>query len=483
MARTEQQWLKHLISCHDREIPELKLLDKYYEGEQPLAYLAPELQAEMDERVRQVVINWPQLVADSLEERLDVEGFRFPEEAEADDELWRIWQANGLDAKSHQGHLDALVMRRSYVIVGTREDDATTPLITVESALDVYAEHDPRTGKVRAAVKRWCEEEEGASPIEHATLYLPNATSWWTKDRSGVWVEDLDDKGEPTRDEHGLGEVFVVLLANRARLKKPSGVSELKAVIPLSDAACKSATDMMVSAEYHATPRRVAFGFGEDDFQDEQGRPVGAFSRIIGRMWTTEKRRGSGEDGGADVIQFPEANLKNFHDTIGQLASLVASLAGLPPHFLGLTTDNPASADAIRSSESRLVKRAERRQREWGEAWEHVMRLVLRLRHGAWDPRAMSLETIWRDASTPTVAQSADAAVKLFTAKIVPLRPTRERLNFTQAQINRMEELDRQAAEDAMARVLAGDFAALEAGPKPPPKDVDDPVPEPAGAA
>lgn len=477
MERTELQWLKHLIDCHDREKPQLKLLDSYYEGEQPLSYMAAELQAEMDERVRQVVVNWPQLVADSIEERLDVEGFRFPEEAEADEDLWRIWQANRLDAASHQGHLDALVMRRSYVIVGAREDDPSTPLITVESALDVFAEHDPRTGAVAAAVKRWCEEPEGESPIDYATLYLPNATSWWVKDRSGAWAPDE----EHPRDDHDLGEVPVVVLANRPRLKKPGGVSEFKSVIPISDACCKIATDMMVSAEYHATPRRVAFGFGEEDFVDEQGRRVSAFSRIIGRMWATSRNR---KEDGADVVQFPEADLGNFHNTINQLARLVASLAGLPPHFLGYATENPASADAIRSSESRLVKRAERKQREWGEAWEQVMRLALRFRDGVFDPQVLSLETIWRDASTPTVAQKADAAVKLFTAKIVPLRQTREDMGYTQAQIVRMEEADEAAAEDAMKRILAGDFAAMEAGPKPAPEGaVDDPVPEPAGVS
>ncbi|MGW7359461.1 phage portal protein [Streptomyces sp. NPDC054802] len=483
MERTELEWLKHLIQCHDRDKPDLKLMDSYYEGEQPLSYLAPELQAEMDERIRQVVINWPQLVVDSLEERLDVEGFRFPEEAEADAELWRIWQANRLDSQSHQGHLDAFIARRSYVIVGAREDDPATPLITVESALDVYAEHDPRTGEVAAAVKRWCVEHEGRSPTDYATLYLPDSTSWWVKDSAGVWVEDPDQE----RDDHELGEVPVVPLANKARLKKPGGVSELKAVIPLSDAACKIATDMMVSAEYHATPRRVAFGFGEEDFQDQQGRPVSAFSRIIGRVWATERRRGSGDDGGADVLQFPEAQLKNFHDTLNQLAKLVASLAGLPPHFLGYSTENPASADAIRSSESRLVKRAERRQREWGESWERVMRLVLRIRDGAWDPRVLSLETIWRDASTPTVAQKADAAVKLHTAKIVPLRQTREDMGYTQAQIARMEEQDEAAASSVMQRILAGDLSALGAGPKrrddDPGELEDDPELEPADAA
>lgn len=477
MERTELEWLKHLIDCHDREKPELRLLDLYYEGEQPLSYMAPELQAEMDERVRQVVVNWPQLVADSIEERLDVEGFRFPEEAEADEDLWRIWQANRLDAASHQGHLDALVMRRSYVIVGAREGDTSTPLITVESALDVFAEHDPRTGAVAAAVKRWCEEPEGRSPVDYATLYLPGSTSWWVKDRLGSWVADPEHE----MDEHGLGEVPVVVLANRPRLKRPGGVSEFKAVIPISDACCKIATDMMVSAEYHATPRRVAFGFGDEDFVDEQGRRVSAFSRIIGRMWATSRNR---KDDGADVVQFPEASLSNFHDTINQLARLVASLAGLPPHFLGYATENPASADAIRSSESRLVKRAERKQREWGEAWERVMRLALRFRDGDWDARVLALETIWRDASTPTVAQKADAAVKLHTAKIVPLRQTREDMGYTQAQIARMEAADEEAAEDAMRRILAGDLAALEAGPKPPPEmDEDEPIPEPAGVS
>lgn len=482
MERTELEWLRHLIQCHDRDKPELKLMDSYYEGEQPLSYLAPELEAEMDERIRQVVVNWPQLVVDSLEERLDVEGFRFPEEAEADAELWRIWQANRLDSQSHQGHLDAFVQRRSYVIVGARKDDEDTPLITVESALDVFAEHDPRTGEVAAAVKRWCVEHEGHPPIDYATLYLPNSTVWWVKDQSGVWIEDPDQE----RDDHELGEVPVVPLANKARLKKPGGVSELKAVIPLSDAACKIATDMMVSAEYHATPRRVAFGFGEEDFQDQDGRPVSAFSRIIGRVWATERRRGGGDDGGADVIQFPEAQLKNFHDTLNQLAKLVASLAGLPPHFLGYATENPASADAIRSSESRLVKRAERRQREWGEAWERVMRLVLRIRDGEWDPRVLSLETIWRDASTPTIAQKADAAVKLHTAKIVPLRQTREDMGYTQAQIARMEEQDEAAAQSAMQRILAGDLAALNGGVKPPEGDsepVDESEPESVDAA
>lgn len=470
MERSEVQWLKHLISCHDKELGELNRLNSYYEGQQPLSYMAPELEAELQEQVRQVVVNWPRLVVDSIEERLDVEGFRLPGEPDGDEDLWRIWQANDMDEQSQQGQLDALVMRRSYVIVGSNEADPLTPLMTVESALDMHAEFDPRTRRMAAAVKRWCEDSEDGKKVDHATLYLPDATVWFVK-TTGEWVEDP----ELVRDDHELGEVPVELMANRRRLKSPGGVSELQDVIPLSDAACKIATDMMVSAEYHATPRRVAFGFGEEDFVDENGRRVSAFSRIIGRMWATEKNR---KDDGADVIQFPEASLDNFHKTLNQLAQLVASLSGLPPQFLGYSTQNPASADAIRSSETRLVKRAERKQRAWGGTWERVMRLVIRFRDGEWSEDARSLETLWRDASTPTVAQAADAAVKKYAAKIVPRRQTREDLGYTQAQIERMEEQDEEEAQDAMTRILSGDLAALEAGPKPSPElEPAEPVP------
>lgn len=98
-------------------------------------------------------------------------------------------------------------------------------------------------------------------------------------------------------------------------------------MLPISDAACKIATDMMVSAEYHAMPRRVAFGFDQEDFTDETGQPVSVWSRLAGRIWATAKGR---KEDGADVVQFPEAQLANFHQTIELLARVASALAALP---------------------------------------------------------------------------------------------------------------------------------------------------------
>ncbi len=473
MDDTAPKWLDLLIDKQRRQVPDLRKWSAYYEGRQPLSYIADELVKEMDGRIRPVVLNWPRLVVDSLEERLDVEGFRLGNGAKADPRLWQWWQDNDLDEQSSQAHIAALSERRAFVIVGSGDEDGDSPVITVESAQQVTASFDPRDRCIRAAIKTWQDVEEN---VTYATLYLPDETRFYRREGTGGLRPDgtpaVDESSYTTLtsgvgkwdeymapDNHRLGEVPVVALVNRPRTLTPEGMSELEDVVPLSDAACKIATDMMVAAEFHAMPRRWVVGMGPDDFKDAQGNDVSRWSQIAGRLWATENEA-------AQVGQFPEATLSNFHETLNALAKLVASLSGLPPHMLGMATDNPASADAIRSSEARLVKRAERRQRAFGGSWEDVMRLAVRVFDGVDDASAdlKSLETIWRDASTPTVAQKADAAVKLHAEGIATTRQARTDVGYTEAEIARMEEDDIKAVD----RILAGDMAAVM-GPKPDP--------------
>jgi hypothetical protein len=79
---------------------------------------------------------------------------------------------------------------------------------------------------------------------------------------------------------------------------------------------------------------------------------------------------------------------------------------------------------------------------------------VRRFQNGEFDPDLRRLETIWRDPSTPTVAQKADAAVKLFNlpTPIVPLRQTRQDLGYTDAQIALMEDADALAEAEQAAQ-------------------------------
>lgn len=450
LPTTPDEWRVRLAALHDKELPRLRELNDEYELRSKRMYMHPEIFRELGDRLQQVVIAWPQLVVDSLEERLDVEGFRLPGQAKTDGELWRVWQENGCDEQSQLAHIDALVMRRSYICVGSNEDDESTPLVTFESPTELYADVDPRTRQVRAALRRYADAEATANATggtRYATLYLPNETVYF------------EDEKVVDQDPHNLGSVPVVPIINRGRLSDWCGRSELDPVLPLAHAANKIATDMMVAAEFVALPLRGMFGVSPDDLQDTDGNALTAIQAILGRLFLVPDAEGVGKH-----FEFPAADLSNFHRTINQLGQLVASIAGLPPHYLGQATDNPPSADAIRSNEIRLVKRAERRQRAFGGSHEAAMRLVHRFQTGEWAPDMKCLETVWRDASTPTVAQKADAAVKLRAGGIVPLRQTREDLGYTEAQIDLMEAADETEAANAPAVRVAAAMTGAQPG-------------------
>ena len=443
-----------LTRAKSQDHSDLETWDKYYEGRSAeiQQFLSHALKIASNHRLKEVIINWHRLVVDSLEERLDVEGFRINHQTS--DDLWRIWQANDLDEQSQQAHVDALALGRSYAIAGTNDDPDEPPVVTVESAMQVYAHHDPRTRKVTKAIKRWRDDDDR----ENVTLYLPNETLWLIentrKTNATPWTL-------VNQDDHNLGEVPVVPFLNRHRILDTSGVSELVDIAPLANAACKIATDMMTSAEFHAMPRRWLVSRRPLELVDKNGRPLNNDEQLAGSA--THYPVAPDE---LTIGQFKESDLRNFHETINALTRVVAALAGLPPHFLGYSDSNPASADAIRSAETRLIKRAERRQRIFGGSWERVMRLALRMSNYEVPDRMETLETIWRDAATPTVAQKADATVKLYSAGIVSLRQARQDMQYTPPQITQMESDD----QDATARILAGDFDSL-VGPKPAPDE------------
>lgn len=400
-----------LLEKIDAQLPRLDRLDRYYRGRQRLDAIGLALPPEMDRL--QTVINWPALAVDSLEERLDVEGFQLGGDVSADERLWDWWQANDLDEESSLAHLDAFVFGRTYVTVSRGESTDDPPVITVESTRSMAVEIDPATRKISAAARVF-ERDETDQP-SGAVLYLPGKNATWRR-TNGVWRAT-------SADRFALNEVAVVPLINRARLARRHGDTEMRDVMGLADAACRSLTNLQAAQELLAVPQRYVLGATQTDFVDQNGQPIPAWEAYIGRFLALGNQE-------AKIGQLPGADLRNFTEVINHYAKLVASVTGLPSHFLGMTTENPASADAIRSAEARLVKRAERRARAFGEGWERVMRLALRF-VGDDDTAARRLETVWRDPSTPTYAAKADAVVKLYTAGLLPQEAAWEQMGFS----------------------------------------------------
>lgn len=446
----ELDLLRGLLSDLRKAQPAVKKADMYYEGEQPLRFMAPVLEAELGDRISQVLVNFPRLAVEAYEHRLDVEGFRSSKKT-LNRRMEEWWEAAGGPELSQLGHQESIALGRSYAMVGAG-DDGDLPVLSIESPEEVITRWDPRTRKTTSAVKVWGEKSD-----MHAELFLPDVTISFDRVK-GKW-EDV------ARDEHGLGEVMVYPLVNHPRIRRPLGRAEFADIIPVADAVNKMATDMMIAGEFHAMPRRYAIGFEEGDFVDSKtGRALTQWEQIAGRVWTTAAKPDE-----VSVGQFPEANLENFFGAIRLLSQLIGILLALPPDYVAFTTINPPSAEGMRAAETRTIKRAERKQRVLDSTWERVQRGAMRIITGRWEPLTNRIETIWRDPATPTHAQAADAAMKLVSSQIIPRQQAWEDLHYTPEQQARMKQW---ITEESQLDMMA--LAALGAGGVKPEIDAED---------
>lgn len=383
---------------------QLQLLDAYYNGEQQMTTLGISLPPEL-EGLR-TVLGWPRLAVDPLHERLDVDGFRFPDADDADQGMWEIWQRNDLDTEAPMGWLDALIFGTSYIMVGT-DDDSDVPLVTVESPMNMSVRWDPRRRTVRSAVQVYS-DEDGRS---YATLALPDQTIDLASNERGEWEIS-------NRDQHRLGAVPVLRMANRSRVHDRRGRSEITPELrTVTDAAIRALLRMEVGAEFFSTPQRYAIGASMQDFQDADGNMMSAWETYIGRYLMMERD----EEGNAPVVgQFAPSDPSAHTKVLDKYAELAASIMGLDGSYLGMSTDNPASADAIRMTTDRLVQKAKRKQRGFESAIEGAMRFALAFQQGEVPDSAQMIETLWRAPEIPTPGATSDAICKQIETGYLP---------------------------------------------------------------
>jgi hypothetical protein len=348
---------------------------------------------------------WDGTVVDVLEERLDWLGWT----SDGDDfGLGDIYSANGLDVDGGMAHLDSLIFGLSFVTVGSGADGEPDQLITPHSPTTMTATWDRRNRRLASALAVVVED---GHEVE-ATLYTPGSTARFERQNGRWYAAD--------RDAHNLPRLPVVLVPNRVRGSRDLGRSEItKPIRYYSDAAARTLLGLEVNREFYNAPQRIGLNVSDDMFEDEAGNSVSPWTSIMGRVWNIPANEAG--EAQPDVKQFNPASPAPYIDQIQGYANRVASEAGIPAPYFGVHTDNPASADAIRAAESRLVKRAERRQLSFGRSWLEVGRLALLVRDGRLpDTYDTSVSTKWRDAATPTRAASADEATKLIASGVLP---------------------------------------------------------------
>lgn len=441
-------WLARLYKKIVDRREQVDFYSDYYTGDHPLPWLAKQAREEFRRILAMTRSNYMGLVCDSTAERLSVEGFRFGAGADADEDTWRIWQANNLDSDSDMAWLEALICGVSYFHVAPNVDDAATPYVWVEHANQAIVEHTPGTNRREraASLKVW--DDDWTQQI-HATLQLPDRIYKFAADRpkSGgmpanvQWTERAVLKEQPNgQRKNPLGVVSMVEIANNPRLLT-GGVSELHDVTDIQDRINKTLADRLITQDYGAFPQKWISGWPDED---EDGNPntvdIGRNRAVTTEV--TETNFGQWES--APLDPYSMAKREDVKD--------IASRTRTPAQYL-LGEMSNVNGETLKASESGLISKVKQRRRPFGEATEETMRIARRAA-GLTDRADARMETIWTNPAYRTEGELTDAVVKKLASGISSLRQAREDVGYTATQIKQLEADDSAAALDPITRTL-----------------------------
>ena len=138
----------------------------------------------------------------------------------------------------------------------------------------------------------------------------------------------------------------------------------------------------------------------------------------------------------------------------------IASQSRTPPHYMDPAADR-LSGESIKSAETGLVAKVQRKMRHFGESHEEVMRLAFLAEGDDRAASAFAMETIWRDPEIRTESEHVDALLKQ-QAFGVPNEVLQEKAGYSPIEVARNKKI--QAEERAAAPVPVMVPVAVPAG-------------------
>lgn len=159
MATTPAEWLPILTRRLDAELPQIRLLRRYVDGDAPLPEMGANVRASWQKFQKESRTNWGLLIRESVADRIVPNGITV---AGSHDHpiavrAQRIWRDNRMDLVFKEAVRYMLDYRRGFLTAWTRNGSA---VITADSPEYMFAACDPlQPWRVRAALKWWHDED------------------------------------------------------------------------------------------------------------------------------------------------------------------------------------------------------------------------------------------------------------------------------------------------------------------------------------
>lgn len=430
----------------------LLTIDMYLRGHHPEPYMPDNADAEYRLLAKRCVTNHMPLLVKATSQVLHIDGYRRGSETRSADPAkkpvaspkvraggksvadqrdlpeWKHWEESRLQARQSAVHDAALAYGHSFTVTTMKDGKINTRGLSPLRTTALFEDPANDDNAVAALhVERW--------PRGSGNDREPGRAILW--DRTFEYEYTFwDDKRWRLVGyvNHGMsGENPVTRFAADVDLEgRTTGLIE--PYFEIQDRLNQTVFDLLIAQSGSSFQTRWATGMappmkmtypedenGDPDYDadpipvlDDNGVPIPLPFNIHA------KKMLFAEDSDVEFGSLPPTPLAPYLESIAQAIKDLSSVTQTPPHYMLGQIAN-LSADAMRAAESALIRKANAFKQVFGESWERVFRLALRL---VGDPKAddMTGSVIWRDLEAQSINQAADAYGKMAESLGIPKR-------------------------------------------------------------
>lgn len=365
-----------------------------------------------------------------------------------------IWKRNRLDAVQELIHTQALVKGKAYLVCWPNAETEKAEIFFHDAIL-IRCWYD-EDGQLEVAAKQWRRPDGQLrrnmyfkDRVEKWILTSPTVAMSSAKEAQKVtpmgigshlleWERWADEGDESWPIENPYGRVPVIPFVNKPK-HAGEGQSEIKNTVPQQDAINKELADMLVASEYGAFAQKIIAS---------KGRPKEGWKHGPNQLWSTS-------DTDAKWGQFDATPLSNFIDAVDMWVQHVASTSRTPHHYFFTQGDAP-SGEALRAAEAGLVKKVEKKQVHFGNAWEDAIRFALEIEEGEEYTADLDIDATWKSAET-RIEKDFWETLQIKSALGIPNEVLWEEAGYSPAQVAEMRGInDSKQSQEIGDLLLAG---------------------------
>lgn len=444
LPEKERQTLSRLLRLYKSHAGKNAEKRRYYEGAVTLGDVNLGLAIPKSVRNLSIGCAWGEKAVDVLAARSMFDGY-VGENGETVDALKRITDANQLVSSYARACRNELTYGCSFATLSA--DPVIGCRIRFHSPEDGAAEWDGEKERIGDGfvVSGLVTTEDGHTKPAELQLHTDDAV--WIIHRG---ADDSDWHAEAM--PHMMGRPLMEPFIWNATASKPLGRSRLKyAVRQLINGYVRTVANATIGLEFATSPQKYLLGLTDEQYDAVINQK---FRTYVGSILASTVNPETGEK--PTFGQLAQGSIEPHVQMLRMLSTQFSAATGLTVTDVGVVNDaNPTSSDAILAQSQTLIVSAEQlnagNTRALYNIAQMAMAIAANVRPEDLSDDQKNIVPHFRNPAMPSVAVTADAAVKIASARhsFAATDVFLEMLGFDQADIRRIK------AQEQRARGLA----------------------------